>query len=167
MQDLASPTPTHRTQAACLAAATSTARLHTLTLADLYGWLVVDGRVTHALLDLAGHGQEGLLDVACVLGGGLEKWDAEAVCELLRDISSVFARRSNSCTSDAVTPTHLRNLILHDLLVRHIALVAHQQLVHALSRITVDLLQPLLHVVEAVHVRDIVDDADAVCAAVV
>jgi hypothetical protein len=57
--------------------------------------------------------------------------------------------------------------VLDDLLVRHIGLVADQQLVDALSRIAVDLLQPLLYVVERVHVGDIVDDADAVGAAVV
>jgi hypothetical protein len=49
----------------------------------LHGGLVVDGGVAHALLDLAGHGEEGLLDVAGVLGGGLEEGDSEAVCELL------------------------------------------------------------------------------------
>jgi hypothetical protein len=67
-----------------LAAAAGAAGLHALALADLHGGLVVDGGVAHALLDLAGHGQEGLLDVAGVLGGGLEEGDAEAVCELLR-----------------------------------------------------------------------------------
>ena len=66
-----------------LTAATSAAGLHTLALADLHGGLVVDGGVAHALLDLAGHGEEGLLDVAGVLGGGLEEGDSEAVCELL------------------------------------------------------------------------------------
>lgn len=43
----------------------------------------------HALLDLAGHGQEGLLDVASVLGRGLEEGDAEGVGE--------FLPRSASC----------------------------------------------------------------------
>jgi len=57
--------------------------LHALALADLHRRLVVDGRVAHPLLDLAGHGQEGLLDVTGVLGGGLKEGDAEAVCELL------------------------------------------------------------------------------------
>ena len=67
-----------------LTAPTTAATLHALTLPDLHCWLVVDSCVAHALLDLAGHGQEGLLDVACVLGGGLEEWDAEAVREFLR-----------------------------------------------------------------------------------
>jgi hypothetical protein len=57
--------------------------------------------------------------------------------------------------------------VLDNLLVRHIGLVAHQQLVDALGSVSVNLLQPLLHVVERVHVGDIVDDADTVGAAVV
>lgn len=70
-------------QAMHLAAAAGAAGLHALALADLHGGLVVDSGVAHALLDLAGHGEEGLLDVAGVLGGGLEEGDAEAVCEFL------------------------------------------------------------------------------------
>lgn len=62
---------------------------------------------------------------------------------------------------------YLCNRVLDDLLVRHIALVAYKQLVDALSSVSVNLLQPLLDVVEAVHVGDIVDDADAVGASVV
>lgn len=41
----------------------------------------------HALLDLAGHRQEGLLDVASVLGRCLEEGDAEAVGEFLFCVS--------------------------------------------------------------------------------
>lgn len=62
---------------------------------------------------------------------------------------------------------YLRDCVLDDLLIRHIGLVAHQQLVHALSSIAVDLLEPLLDVVERVHIGDIVDDADAVGTTVV
>jgi len=42
----------------------------------------------HALLDLACHGEESLLDVASVLGGGLEEWDTEAVGEFLWQLSA-------------------------------------------------------------------------------
>jgi hypothetical protein len=59
-------------------------------LSDLDGWLVVDGRVAHALLDLARHGQEGLFDVAGVLGGCFEERDAEAVCEFLFGMSEIY-----------------------------------------------------------------------------
>lgn len=57
--------------------------------------------------------------------------------------------------------------ILDDLLVGHIALVADEELVNTLGCVAVDFLQPLLDVVERVHVGDIVDDADAVGTAVV
>jgi len=62
---------------------------------------------------------------------------------------------------------YLCNGVLNNLLVRHIGLVANQQLVDALGGVAVNLLQPLLHVVERVHVGDIVDDADAVGTAIV
>jgi hypothetical protein len=76
-----------------LAAAAGAAGLHALTLANLHSGLVVNGSVAHTLLDLACHGEESLLDVAGVLGRGLEEGDAEAVCELLRWLSvSLFAR---------------------------------------------------------------------------
>ena len=70
-----------------LTAATGAAGLHALALADLHGGLVVDGGVAHALLDLAGHGEESLLDVAGVLGGSLEERDSQAVGEFLRVVS--------------------------------------------------------------------------------
>ena len=62
---------------------------------------------------------------------------------------------------------YLGNRVLNHLLVRHIALVANKQLVHALSGISVNLLKPLLYIVEGVHVSDIVDDADTVSTAIV
>lgn len=51
-----------------LAASTGAALVDTLALTDVDGRLVVDGRVTHALLDLASHGQECLFNVGGVLG---------------------------------------------------------------------------------------------------
>lgn len=45
--------------------------------------LVVGGGGAHALLDLAGHGQEGLLDVARVLGRSLKERNTQAVSEFL------------------------------------------------------------------------------------
>ena len=68
-----------------LAAAVIVVVADALALANLHAGLgVVSRRGTHALLDLAGHGQESLLDVAGVLRRGLEEGDAEAVGELLR-----------------------------------------------------------------------------------
>lgn len=66
-----------------LTAATGAAALDGATLTNLDGRLVVDSGVAHALLDLASHGQEGLLDVGCVLGRSLEERNAEAVSEFL------------------------------------------------------------------------------------
>lgn len=62
---------------------------------------------------------------------------------------------------------YLGDCVLNNLLVGHIALVADEKLVDALGGVTVNLLKPLLHVVEGVHIRDIVDNADAVGATVV
>jgi hypothetical protein len=66
-----------------------------------------------------------------------------------------------------ISATDLGNCVLHNLLVRHIALVTDQQLVHTLGGVAIDLLEPLLDVVEGVHIGDIVDDADAVGTAIV
>ena len=58
-----------------------------LALADLdTGLGVVRRRGAHTLLDLASHGEEGLLDIAGVLGGGLEEGNAQAVGEFLRRV---------------------------------------------------------------------------------
>jgi hypothetical protein len=43
---------------------------------------------------------------------------------------------------------YLCDCVIHNLLVRHIALVAYEQLVDTLCSISVDLLKPLLNVVE-------------------
>lgn len=63
--------------------------------------------------------------------------------------------------------TYLGNGVFHDLLVLHIALVTNKQLVDTLGGVAVDLLEPLLHVVEGVHVGNIVNHTDAVGTAVV
>lgn len=116
----------------------------TLAGADLDGrFRVAGGGGTHALLDLTGHGQESLLDIAGVLGRRLEEGNSQAISKLLGDS------------------------VLDDLLVRHIALVAYEQLVDAVGGIAVNLLKPLLDVVEGIHVGDIVHDADTVGTTVV
>ena len=64
---------------------------------------------------------------------------------------------ANSCSrppSDKVSSSgerpgsYLGNRVLDNLLVRHIALVANEELIDALGRIAVNLLEPLLDVVE-------------------
>lgn len=55
-----------------------------MTLADLHGRLsVVGGGGAHALLDLPGHSQESLLDIACILGRSLKERNTQAVSKLL------------------------------------------------------------------------------------
>jgi len=63
--------------------------------------------------------------------------------------------------------TDLRDSIFHDLLILHITLVSHKQLVDTFGRITVDFLEPLLHVVERIHVGNIIYNADAMSATVI
>jgi hypothetical protein len=54
--------------------------------------------------------------------------------------------------------SHLGCLIVDDLLCCQITLVAHQQLVDILVRVAVDLVQPLLYVVEALLVCHVVNN---------
>jgi hypothetical protein len=102
---------------------------------------VLGGRAAHSLLDLAGHGQEGLLNIGSVLGRGLKEWDTKRVGELLRQPMS-------TCVLARKEATNLCYRVLDNLLVRHIGLVAYQELVDAFGGISVNLLQPLLDVVE-------------------
>lgn len=62
---------------------------------------------------------------------------------------------------------YLCDSVLNNLLVSHIALVTDEQLVDALCGVSVNFLEPLLHVVEGVHVGNIVDNADTMGATVV
>ena len=97
----------------------------------------------HARLDLAGHGHERLLDVGGVLRRSLQERDANLIGK------------------------RLRRLVVHRPLRREVALVTHQQLVHVLVGVPVDLVEPLLDVVEGLRVRHVVHHDDAVSAAVV
>lgn len=101
-----------------------------------------------------------MFDICGALCGGLEEWYAQAVREFLK--SSL-----DSILSSIVRKTNLCNSVLDNFLIRHIGLVADQELVDTLGGISVDLLQPLLHVVERIHVGDIVDHTDTMSAAVV
>jgi len=71
---------------------------------------------SHAVLDLLGHSQERLLDIRRVLRRGLQEGDRKLVSEFLG------------------------NSVLHDFLGCQVGLVAHQQLVHALGRVPINLL---------------------------
>ena len=145
-----------------LAASAGAALVDTLALADIDRGLVVDSGVAHAFLDLASHGQESLLDVGRILGRSLEEWDAERVGKFLHLV--LVPLHNDGRTGDII---YLCNAVFDDLLVCHVTLVAYEELVDALGCVAVNLLQPLLDVVEAVHVGNIVDDADAMGTAVV
>lgn len=62
---------------------------------------------------------------------------------------------------------HLSCRVVDDLLGGEIALVADEQLVHVVASVTVDLLQPLLHVIEGVLVCAIVNYNNSMCAPIV
>lgn len=134
--------------------------MHIGALTDLHSRLVVDGRVAHALFDLAGHGEESLFNVVGILGGGLKEGDPQAVGELLNVLSALLI------LSWKERP-HLCHSVLDHFLICHVALVAYKELVHTLCGVTVNLLQPLLDVVERVHVGNIIDNADTMSSAVV
>jgi hypothetical protein len=70
-----------------LAAAAAGAALHTLSLSDGHSGLVVDGCGTHALLNLAGHGQERLLNIGCTLRRRFQEGNAKAVRKFLHGSS--------------------------------------------------------------------------------
>lgn len=57
--------------------------------------------------------------------------------------------------------THLCHSVFYNLLARQIALVAYEQLVHALASVTIDFLQPLLHVRKSILISDVINDDDA------
>jgi len=84
-----------------------------------------------------------LFDVGGVLGGGLQEWDA------------------------ALVRKRLGLLKVHLALGLQVALVAYQQLVDILARVAVNLVEPLLDVVERLPVGDVINNDNAVRAAVV
>lgn len=95
------------------------------------------------VLNLLSHRQKRLLDIRRVLRTRLQ----EANPNLIRKL--------------------LRNIVIDNLLGRQVALVTDEELVDPLAGVTVNLLEPLLDVGEGVRVGNVVDDDDAVSAAVV
>jgi len=114
-----------------------------LSTANLDSRFVVDCSGSHTLLNLSRHSQERLLNVGSILGRGLQERNPETVGKFL-------------CHG-----------VLDDLLVCHIALVSHEELVDTLRRVAIDLLQPLFNVVEGIHVSHIKDYTDSMCTSVV
>jgi len=101
------------------------------------------GLSLHTGLDLGRHGEESLLDVGAGLGRGLQEFDPERVGELLALLGA------------------------DDPLRREVGFIAHEELVDVLGGVPVDLVQPLLHVVERLGIRHVVHHDDAVRSAVV
>jgi len=97
----------------------------------------------HPVLDLTRHGEKGLFHIDRRLGRSLKKFDPEAVRKLLPLLRA------------------------DDAFVFEIALVTDQQLVHILGRVAINLVEPLLHVLEAFVVCHVVDYDNTVCTAVV
>ena len=97
----------------------------------------------HTRLDVGGHAKEGVLDVGGVLGGGLDEGDVVLVSK------------------------GLGHLGVDDLLEGQIALVTDEELVDAITGVFVNLTEPLLNVVEGLHIGDIVHYGNTVGTAVV
>ena len=144
----------------CLAASTGGSRLHTLTLADLNGRFVVDRRSAHSFLDLTSHRQESLLDIGSILGRGLEERNSQAVGKFLSYVS-------DGEFPIATSPPYLCHGVFNHLLVRHITLVTDQQLIDTFRSVAIDFLEPLLDIVEGVHICHIVHDTNTMSTSVV
>lgn len=104
------------------------------------------GPGAHPLLDLSRHGHEGLLHVGGALSARLQERDAQVVCELLQ--GSEVRMLHGLLQRSRGQGSYLGCSVVHHLLGGQVALVADQQLVDVLAGVAVDLLQPLLHVVE-------------------
>lgn len=62
---------------------------------------------------------------------------------------------------------YLCHSIFHHLLIRHITLISHQQLIYTFCSVAINFLEPLLDVIERVHIGHVVDNADSMRAAVI
>ena len=83
---------------------------------------------------------------------------AQTWCLLLRTFRMHSNAFKHKHIHEVPTSAHLCCLIVDNLLCCQVTLVAHQQLVHIFIGISINLVQPLLDVVEALLVCDIVHD---------
>ena len=124
--------------------ATSRALLDALPRVDLDLAGGRDGGLRlHPGLDVSRHGEEGLLNVGRSLGGRFQKVNAER----FRKLPSLICR--------------------YDPLGRQVGLVTHQELVDVLASVSINLVQPLLHVVEGLVIGNVVYYDDAVSATII
>lgn len=87
-------------------------------------------------LNLRRHGQESLFDIRGVLGARLQERNFEVIRKLLNRLAKEH------------TKVNLRRCEVHHFLCRQIRLVSNKELVHILTRVPINFLEPLLHVVE-------------------
>eukprot|EP00295_Goniomonas_pacifica_P035461 CAMPEP_0175952210 /NCGR_PEP_ID=MMETSP0108-20121206/30620_1 /TAXON_ID=195067 ORGANISM="Goniomonas pacifica, Strain CCMP1869" /NCGR_SAMPLE_ID=MMETSP0108 /ASSEMBLY_ACC=CAM_ASM_000204 /LENGTH=234 /DNA_ID=CAMNT_0017278537 /DNA_START=113 /DNA_END=818 /DNA_ORIENTATION=- len=121
----------------------TTLLLDPLSLANLDRWGLGGGILCHPVLDLGGHGNESLLDVGGLLRAGLQKRNALLLCKLLGSGK------------------------IDDLLCGQVTLVSNKHLVDFVGSVAINLVHPLLDIVERLLIRHVVNNNDAVCPAVV
>lgn len=97
----------------------------------------------HTCLDLAGHGEKGLFNIGRGLGRSLQKLNAKGIRKLL----SLLGR--------------------NDTLGGQIGLVTNQKLVHILTGISINFMQPLLYIVEGLIVSHIIHNNDTMSTTVI
>jgi len=113
-----------------------------LALGGLIFWLRRFIVLLHTAFNFIGQCEECLLDVSGILCRGFDEFDAERVCQLL----SLF-----KCHCPiGITVTFITN----------------QQLYNCLIGILLNLCQPILDILKALFVCDVVDQDDAMCALV-
>ena len=102
--------------------------------------------------------------------------DGGAVRHAAGELRSTAAELRRNCAGIApelrggggvLLALRVRHLAELGVRVAEVHFVADEQLAHVVARVFVDLRQPALHVLEGVHVGDVVHDDDAVRAAVV
>lgn len=108
------------------------------------GPLVLVGRLSlHSRFDLSTHSHEGLLHIGCILGGCFYEFNAKTVGKL-------FPLFKSDCSLGC-----------------QIALVSYQQLVDILRGVSINLMQPLFHIVKRFSVCHVVYHDDTVGTSVV
>jgi hypothetical protein len=91
--------------------------------------------------------------------------DCQRIPRSTRHLAAIPPTFSLNCQESSAT--NLCYSVLHNLLILHIALVTDEKLVNTLCGVTVDFLQPLLDIVERVHIGHIVNHTNPMGTAVV
>jgi len=99
--------------------------------------------INHSALDLPGHCHKSLFNIGSVLSRCFQEGNSQTISKFLSSV------------------------VVYNLLGRQITLVANQQFVDTFAGISVNFLEPLLHVIERNLVRHIIHDNNTVSASVV